>query len=170
MLAGLAKAGAAVAEVAVPNWDPAQAARAGFLLCEAQAAETFQADLALEGVVSPGARGLMEYGRDCGNAKLLAAFAVVQRTSEAWQRAVAETDFILLPTVPRAAFKIDAPAPDDLAFLTAPANIAGLPAISLPAGLDANGLPVAVQLLGKRGADGWLLSVAGAIEERLSGR
>ena len=170
MLADLGKAGAAIVDIAVPNWDPAAAARAGYLLCEAEASETFKADLAAEGVVSEAARKAMEFGRDCGNARLLAAFAVVQRTSEAWQRATADVDFLLLPTVPRAAFKADGPVPDDLALFTAPANIAGLPAITLPAGLDGNGLPVAVQLVAKRGGDAWLLGVAGAIEESLSGR
>ncbi|MEU7004726.1 amidase [Nonomuraea sp. NPDC046570] len=43
-------------------------------------------------------------------------------------------------------------------------NLTGTPAISLPAGLTTDGLPVGVQLLGARGTDGLLLSVAAAGE------
>ena len=47
-------------------------------------------------------------------------------------------------------------------------TVCGLPAVTLPA-TSVGGLPVGVQLIGARGADGRLLAIAQAIEERLGG-
>jgi Asp-tRNA(Asn)/Glu-tRNA(Gln) amidotransferase A subunit family amidase len=43
------------------------------------------------------------------------------------------------------------------------ANLVGLPAVALPWGVDSDGLPVSVQLVGRRGGDGLLLTVAAAL-------
>jgi amidase len=45
------------------------------------------------------------------------------------------------------------------AAYTAPFNVSGQPAASIPVGLTDDGLPLGVQLAGKRGADGLVLSV-----------
>ena len=50
---------------------------------------------------------------------------------------------------------------------TAPFNVSGHPAVALPAGF-VNGLPAAVQLVGRRGADLDLLSLAGRLEAELN--
>ena len=50
---------------------------------------------------------------------------------------------------------------------TAPFNVSGHPAVVLPAGF-VNGLPAAVQLVGRRGADLDLLSLAGQLEAELN--
>ena len=50
---------------------------------------------------------------------------------------------------------------------SAPFNVSGNPAVVLPAGL-VDGLPAAVQLVGPRGAEGPLLSLAGQLEAELN--
>lgn len=47
----------------------------------------------------------------------------------------------------------------------APWNLAGWPAMTVPAGLDPDGLPLAVQLVGRPGSEGLLLSVAAQLEQ-----
>ncbi|WP_207536638.1 amidase [Sabulicella rubraurantiaca] len=48
-------------------------------------------------------------------------------------------------------------------------TLTGYPAISLPVGLDENGMPFGLQIVGPRGGDAFLLGVAAALEEALSG-
>jgi Asp-tRNA(Asn)/Glu-tRNA(Gln) amidotransferase A subunit family amidase len=48
-------------------------------------------------------------------------------------------------------------------------TIVGHPAISLPLGLDANGMPFGLQIVGPRGGDSLVLSVAAALEAMLAG-
>lgn len=48
---------------------------------------------------------------------------------------------------------------------TAQWNHAGLPAVSMPAGSDAGGRPLAVQLIGRRGADATVMSLAAQLED-----
>jgi amidase len=43
-------------------------------------------------------------------------------------------------------------------------NVTGQPAISIPAGVGTDGLPLAVQLVGRVGAEDTLYSLAGQIE------
>jgi aspartyl-tRNA(Asn)/glutamyl-tRNA(Gln) amidotransferase subunit A len=54
---------------------------------------------------------------------------------------------------------------DALCWNMAAVNMAGVPAVALPAG-RAGGLPVGVQMIGRAGADGWLLSVAATVADR----
>ncbi len=48
-------------------------------------------------------------------------------------------------------------------------TLAGHPAISLPVGLDRNGMPFGLQIVGPRGGDALVLSVAAALESLLAG-
>ena len=43
-------------------------------------------------------------------------------------------------------------------------NLTGQPAIALPAGIGSDGLPLSVQLVGRRGAEALLYSLAGQLE------
>jgi amidase len=45
------------------------------------------------------------------------------------------------------------------------ANISGFPALSMPFGEDANGMPLAIQLIGRMGADNLLLNLGELMEE-----
>lgn len=72
-------------------------------------------------------------------------------------------DFILMPTAPTTAFKINEFSEDPLAMyladvFTVQANIAGIPAISIPNGEDSYGLPIGLQIIGAAFQENKLLS------------
>src|SRR5208282_2681537 len=48
-------------------------------------------------------------------------------------------------------------------------TLAGHPAVSLPVGLDRNGMPFGLQIVGPRGGDAFVLSVAAELEALLAG-
>jgi aspartyl-tRNA(Asn)/glutamyl-tRNA(Gln) amidotransferase subunit A len=87
-------------------------------------------------------------------------------------------DVVAMPTLSRAALPIDqdffGPIGIDNQMVeniraswypyTMPFNLTGNPAISLPCGFDRDGMPVAIQLVGRPGADLGLLRVAAAFE------
>lgn len=84
-------------------------------------------------------------------------------------------DVLLCPVIGGPAPRLDGVEDDDvtaagaatLAFLrfNRPFSLLGLPALALPAGRDRNNVPVGVQLVGRPGADDFVLAIA----ERLSG-
>jgi aspartyl-tRNA(Asn)/glutamyl-tRNA(Gln) amidotransferase subunit A len=72
-------------------------------------------------------------------------------------------DFILMPTAPTTAFKLNEFAEDSLAMyladvFTVQANIAGIPAISIPNGEDSKGLPIGLQIIAGAFQENKLLS------------
>jgi aspartyl-tRNA(Asn)/glutamyl-tRNA(Gln) amidotransferase subunit A len=85
-----------------------------------------------------------------------------------------QCDAILCPTTATSAFRFGDKIDDPLAMYlndvyTVPASLAGLPAISLPAGFaqtDGSRLPVGVQLIAPAFAEGRLLAIARALEQR----
>jgi aspartyl-tRNA(Asn)/glutamyl-tRNA(Gln) amidotransferase subunit A len=80
------------------------------------------------------------------------------------QRAFADVDVILLPTLPGPVPAVAAAAADPdrgvPAELTAFANYYGLPAVTVPCGLDARGLPVGLQIVGRPGEERRVLQAA----------
>lgn len=88
----------------------------------------------------------------------------------AYAKAFEDVDVLATATAPSTAFLIGEKTQDPLAMyledvFTVGVNVAGLPAISVPCG-DAEGLPVGIQLIGARGEDDKLLSIADAYERR----
>jgi aspartyl-tRNA(Asn)/glutamyl-tRNA(Gln) amidotransferase subunit A len=82
----------------------------------------------------------------------------------------AELDAILMPVFPSRAFgrgpsSLSAFAQKAADLYTCCANLAGLPSLSFPASVE-GGLPVGVQILGRAHAEGSLLDIAGAYEEK----
>lgn len=77
-------------------------------------------------------------------------------------------DFILLPTTPSPAFKLDAVKDPISMYLqdiyTVHANLTGNPAISIPTGVHSNGLPFGVQLMGNHFEEHNLLSFSKMLE------
>lgn len=81
-----------------------------------------------------------------------------------FENAFKKVDYIITPTTPTTAFKIDEKINDPLSMylndiFTASANLAGIPAISIPAGLDKNGLPFGIQIIGKKFDESGLLKI-----------
>ena len=76
---------------------------------------------------------------------------------------LAEYDFILMPSAPTTAFKINQFSEDPIAMyladvFTVQANIAGIPAISIPNGEDSNGMPIGLQIISASFSENKLLS------------
>ena len=84
---------------------------------------------------------------------------------ESIEKQLEKYDFLMMPTTPGTAFKInDTSKKDPLTMyyedlFTVQANVAGVPAISFPAGKDDKNLPVGLQLLGKHFDEAGLLSI-----------
>jgi amidase len=102
---------------------------------------------------------------------ILAARArTTARITALWE----EFDVLLVPTLAKTAIAAEggygkpALAAIDISGRFAPFtpifNVTGQPAISLPAGIGSDGLPLAVQLVGRVGAEDTLYSLAGQIE------
>lgn len=83
-------------------------------------------------------------------------------------------DFIVLPTTPTPAFRLNEKTSDPVTMyladiFTVQASLAGLPAISLPAGTNHDGLPLGIQVIGKRFGEADLLAFSKSFLE-LAGR
>lgn len=82
---------------------------------------------------------------------------------EETDRLLQDYNFIVLPTVPEAAFELGKTEKDPVAtyladIYTVQASLAGIPAISLPMGTNTLGLPLGIQVLGNRFAEPELLN------------
>jgi aspartyl-tRNA(Asn)/glutamyl-tRNA(Gln) amidotransferase subunit A len=157
-------AGAKLTEI-VLDGDLARERRRGLLICEAEFAslrgdglEAFLAE------TSPTFRHLLSWGAKQPAAKLAAATAVFGEARLAARKLFSAADIVIMPATPHTAFPYTEQAPETQADLTVFANIAGLPAATVPMGVATNGLPVGLQILGPRGADGLVLSVAESFE------
>jgi len=129
---------------------------------------------ALDGV-GPAVRGALRAGREVPPDAYLDAKRARVLVS-ARMRALFERealDALALPTVPvtatlavldRIPFHGRERSVESLQGLfTAPASLTGQPALSVPCGRDADGMPIGLQLLGRSGAEGALLALAGSI-------
>lgn len=162
--ARLRAAGATVEPVAMPEWDPGAARRAGLLLLEAEAAVLHAALIDDPAAASPDFRSALAYGRDAGTARLVRALFRLEEVKAATVRALDRFDLLLMPTAPQRAFAHGKPAPVDQADFTALANFAGLPSIALPWPAEDGGLPASVQLVGHPYAEALLVGVAEALD------
>jgi aspartyl-tRNA(Asn)/glutamyl-tRNA(Gln) amidotransferase subunit A len=85
------------------------------------------------------------------------------------KKAFKDVDYLVGPTTPSVAFKIDEKTDDPLQMylsdlLTVTANLAGNPAVSLPIG-KVKGLPTGLQVMAGQGRDRDLFSISKEIEE-----
>ena len=86
-----------------------------------------------------------------------------------YEQALADVDFVAMPTSPTPAFKLGEKTDDPLQMyladvFTVSANLSGLPAISVPCGFSTDGLPIGLQLTGKAFDEAGLLRTAYAYE------
>ncbi len=119
-------------------------------------------------------RQLMAAGRPFSDARVARARERGERAAERIGRLWGSFDVLITPTVPhaaeragkwqgRSALRTTNRAAVTAAFTT-PWNVTGQPAASVPAGFDAAGMPRSVQLVGRRGAEETLISLAAQLE------
>ncbi|MGW6420662.1 amidase [Streptomyces sp. NPDC055055] len=125
-----------------------------------------------------GRLAVVRYGRSLGAAAVARAEATRLALRTRLASVMERYDLLVMATVPIEAFAADAIAPPwaadpaDLRWLawspaSYPFNLTGQPALSLPVGLTPAGLPVGLQLVGRVGDDGLVLSAAGLLESAL---
>ncbi|MDP2216802.1 MAG: Asp-tRNA(Asn)/Glu-tRNA(Gln) amidotransferase subunit GatA [Methanolobus sp.] len=99
----------------------------------------------------------------------LKALKVRTLVKQDFERALADVDVLMAPTMPTPAFKIGEKIDDPLSLYladvnTVPVNLAGVPSISVPCGF-ANGLPVGLQIIGKPFDENTILQAAYSFEQ-----
>ena len=98
--------------------------------------------------------------------KALQVKAVIQ---QAFDRAFARYDLLLMPVAPTTAPRLGESLSDPLQMYlsdiyTVSVNLAGLPGLSMPCGLDGKGMPVGAQLVGPALGEGKVLRAAHAFQ------
>ncbi len=162
----LRAAGASVAPVDLPAWQPGRARRAGLLVSEAEAADYYVARLGPDLVgVSDAFASMLRYGQQAGVSRVIAAYRTIEAVRAACFRVFAAVDVLVLPTTPQPSFPHDDAAPANQADCTALANFARGPALSLP--VAAGPLPVGVQLMAPPGDDLRLLALAPLVDRMI---
>ena len=166
----LSAAGMACRDVAIPGLASANAALLDILLPEAS---VIHRELLARNPAgyAEGTRRQIEAGFAIRATDLILARRAQDELRQAVDEALDEVDALVSPSVPFVAPQRDPPIADegDSEMLASGlANLTGHPSLSLPAGL-CDGLPVGLQLTGRRGRDGDLLSLAATVERHLAG-
>lgn len=145
----------------LPPMDFEELRGTAFLLTEIEAAQS------LGGVpgLSPGLRKLIDYGAAIPEEKARAIRASLAETASAVQSALEGPRVALLPTVAEPAFPLGGRPPRGQADFTVMANVAGCPALALPA--PGAHPPVSAQLVGPKGSERLLVTLAEEILARL---
>lgn len=135
----------------------------------AQAAEIWAVHGAWVEAVSPnfgpGVRQRFEMASRISQTEAAEARAARERMRIALRAKLAPDTFLVVPTAPAPAPRLDVSAPELDRYraraleLLSPAGIAGLPQMNIPAGI-ADGAPVGLSLIGTPGSDGQLLALA----------
>ena len=111
-------------------------------------------------------RRRLEQARNAPEATIRAAAVARERDRNLFQSWLDEDDTVLMPTVHRTAPVLGSvdERSTPLGQFTRWVNHVGGCALSLPAGFDAQGLPVAIQLVGRAGAEARLLMLGCAFQ------
>jgi aspartyl-tRNA(Asn)/glutamyl-tRNA(Gln) amidotransferase subunit A len=126
--------------------------------------------------IGPVLRRRLAKGLDIDDAALAAALAQREPLAAAFLAWLRQSDVAILPVMtirtPPAA-ECDPERAEfrprtlyELSRLTRFVNMIGFPAVALPVGFDDRGLPVALQIVGRPGADLALLALAAAVQQR----
>jgi aspartyl-tRNA(Asn)/glutamyl-tRNA(Gln) amidotransferase subunit A len=175
-IAALEELGAEVREVALPSMQYAgalrMAAMADALVTHEPYLERAREDYGPT-VLYRTLAGQFVLGRDYSR-----ALKVQRIIKEEYARVLQEVDFLVTPSSPVAAWRIDAdtvtldgvtyptrgPGSGMTARCTSPSNATGLPAMSIPCGFTGQGLPIGLQLIGRAFDEPLLYRVAHAYE------
>lgn len=142
--------------------------KAGLFLCEAELRDTLSYTLANHrDEMPPDLLGMLDFISKRSAQDIGRAVAILVRGGQFLTQRVSPFDVLLLPTAPQTSFDMNASVPHNQADLTAMANMSGAPAISLPLPVGRGALPVGLQLVGHRGKDLHLLSIASTVERAL---
>ena len=169
--------GVAVQEVSLPSMEHAGALRAASLADGIVTHEPYlkaHRDEYGPDVLYRTLAGQFVLGRDYSK-----AMKVQRLIKEEYARVLQEVDFLVTPTAPVAAPRIDAthvtlegenyrvrgPGSGMISRNTSPMNATGLPAITLPCGFNRQGLPIGVQFITRPFEEGLLFQVADAYEK-----
>ena len=172
----LQELGVEVREVKLPNMEYVGALRAASLADGVVTHEPYlTSDREKYGpdVVNRTIAGQFVLGRDYSK-----ALKVQRLIKEEYARVLQDVDFLVTPTAPVAAPRIDAthitiqgethrvrgPGSGVISRNTSPMNGNGLPAITVPCGFSGNGLPIGVQFIGRPFDEGLLFQVAAGYE------
>lgn len=151
------------------RFDHGRVRLAGFVEAALEADRRFGADVArLPDGFSETFRSHLAFARGIDQATVAQGRRATDQAAAELRAALQLADVLLLPTTPQPAFAHRGPVPVTVADYTALANFAGLPALSIPAGWTKDGLPVAVQLVGRAGAEAALLAVGARLEAALN--
>ncbi len=163
----LAQAGATIKEVSLPARFREVSARHRVIMA-VEAAAFHQKRLAQHpDDYSPKIRGLLEEGLACSAPEYARCQEHQRQLTVDMAACFAEADALIMPAT-------TCPAPDasstgDPAF-NSPWSYTGLPAASFPTGQFVDGLPLALQLVGAKGSEAELLSVAEWCESALGAK
>ncbi len=142
--------------------------KAGLFLCEAELRDTLSQTLQTHrGDMPPDLLGMLDFIGTRSAQDIGRAVATLVRGGQFLTQRISAFDALLLPTTPQTAFDMHAAVPHNQADLTAMANMSGAPAISLPLPVAPGALPVGLQVLGHRGHDAQLLTIAHVVEKAL---
>jgi Asp-tRNA(Asn)/Glu-tRNA(Gln) amidotransferase A subunit family amidase len=145
-----------------------------FTLLQAEAAESFR-DIVQAGTLDPILARRLAKGAMLAPAAVAQARAEMARLREdALARLFGAADAVMLPVMRIATPTVAVCEPDQpefsartlyaLSALTRFVNVLGLPAVAVPAGFDERGCPVAVQVVGRPGADRAVVALACAFQ------
>jgi aspartyl-tRNA(Asn)/glutamyl-tRNA(Gln) amidotransferase subunit A len=129
--------------------------------------------------ISPDVRLRLEVGQFIGAIDYVKAQKLRRQLRDNMIGALKDADVLVLPTlavsIPKQGISViefggrKVPLAGTMTRLTGPFNSAGMPALSIPCGTDSGGLPVALQLVGRPGADATVLAVGKWVESVLAG-
>ncbi len=127
--------------------------RAGLLLCERDAQETFVEPLEYcpEGFGDE-FRALIDWAKQVPSSKFERAEALISEAGNRLRHDL-QHQLLLSPTAPITAPGIDDEVPHDIPNLTVPANFAGVPSISVPMPDSESALPVGLQITGLKASE-----------------
>jgi aspartyl-tRNA(Asn)/glutamyl-tRNA(Gln) amidotransferase subunit A len=167
-LGELGRLGLVLRDVEIPEWEPAVAASAVLIRCEAAAEyRTVLAERAAD--LIPQVRERLEAGRATPAPDYVDAVRAGGRLTQALGRLFQTVDLLALPGRDQVAPLMDEGGRHSHRIsprnFCSPLNIARVPALTFPCGFSAEPLPIGLQLAGRHWDEGTLLRVAHAYQQ-----